>query len=134
MDKEKQKDQQQEIAEIRNIIYSTMCTPSSGFPKQIVDRYVRGYRFGIVASALYDSGYRKADDVVDRLMNAKTTSGLTKKEIEFFIKHNEKVRQETAKEILKTLYDRTQNYHGDRTILTSDDIKELAEKYGVKID
>ena len=43
-------------------------------------------------------------------------------------------QSDTAKEIFQTLYDRTQNYHGDRTILTSDDIKELAEKYGVKID
>lgn len=102
MDKEKQKDQWQEIAEIRNIIYSTMCIPSSGFPKEIVDRYVRGYRFGIVASALYDSGYRKQSD--------------------------------TAKKIFQSLYDRTQNYHGDRIILTSNDIKELAEKYGVKLE
>lgn len=102
MDKEKQKYKWQEIGEIRNIIYSTMCTPSSGFPKQYVDRYVRGYRFGIVASALYDSGYRKQSD--------------------------------TAKEIFQSLYDRTQNYNGDRIILTSNDIKELAEKYGVKID
>lgn len=96
------KDQWQEIEEIENIIYFTMCIPSSGFPKQNVDRYVRGYRFGIVASALYDNGYRK--------------------------------QSETAKKIFQSLYDRTQNYHGDRIILTSNDIKELAEKYGVKID
>lgn len=43
-------------------------------------------------------------------------------------------QSETAKEIFKTLYDRTQNYHGDRIILTSNDIKELAEKYGVKLE
>ena len=129
------KDKWQEIEEIKNIIYSTMCIPSSGFPKEIVDRYVRGYRFGIVASALYDSGYRKADDVVDRLMNAKTTSGLTEKEIEFFVKHNEKVRKETVREFvqkLKEADERCQKKYGEGIGFT--EINKIAEEYGVKID
>ena len=129
------KDQWQEIEEIRNIIYSTMCIPSSGFPKEIVDRYVRGYRFGIVASALYDSGYRKADDIIDRLMNAKTTSGLTEKEIEFFVKHNEKVRKETVREFvqkLKEADERCQKKYGEGIGFT--EINKIAEEYGVKID
>lgn len=37
---------------------------------------------------------------INELMAAKTTGELTDKEIEFFIKHNEKVRKETAREIL----------------------------------
>lgn len=117
MDKEKQ------IEEIRKVV-SFNCN-KEGIAKHCPER---------IANGIYEAGYRKADEMIDRLMNAKTTSGLTEKEIEFFVKHNEKVRKETAKEIFQTLYDRTQNYHGDRIILTSNDIKELAEKYGVKID
>lgn len=102
MDKEKQKDKWQEIEEIKNIVYFTACTPLLGFPKRNIEMYARGYRFDLIAQAIYDKGYRKQSD--------------------------------TAKEIFQTLYDRTQNCHGDRIILTSNDIKELAEKYGVKID
>lgn len=56
-----------------------------------------------IANRLYEAGYRKADDVIDHLMQAKDTSELTEKEIEFFVKHNEKVRKETAKEIYNWL-------------------------------
>ena len=102
MDDEKQKDKWQEIEEIKNIVYFTACTPLLGFPKRNIEMYARGYRFDLIAQAIYDKGYRKQSD--------------------------------TAKEIFQTLYDRTQNCHGDRIILTSNDIKELTEKYGVKID
>ena len=102
MDDEKQKDKWQEIEEIKNIVYFTACTPLLGFPKRNIEMCARGYRFDLIAQAIYDKGYRKQSD--------------------------------TAKEIFQTLYDRTQNCHGDRIILTSNDIKELTEKYGVKID
>lgn len=74
------------------------------------------------AGELYVAGYRKADEVIDRLMNAKTTSGLTEKEIEFFVKHNEKVRKETAKEIL----DEVSRHFGGAWLA------ELYKKYGVQ--
>ena len=38
------------------------------------------------------------DEYIDRLMVAKDISGMTDKELEFFVKHNAKVRKETAKE------------------------------------
>lgn len=93
MDKEKQ------IEEIKNIIYFTMCEPTSGFPKQKVDMYVRGYRFGIVADALYDKGYRKQSDTA----------------------------RDIIKDILWTVENCTKGYLREH-------LRELAEKYGVKID
>ena len=129
-------DEKTQIEEIEKMAYS-ICSIGT-VSEYITDCDKCGYYNDCLrlafAKRFYEAGYRKADEVIDRLMNAKTTSGLTEKEIEFFVKHNEKVRKETAKEIFKTLYDRTQNYHGDRIILTSNDIKELAEKYGVKIN
>lgn len=106
MDKEKQKSTWQEIGEIRNIIYSTMCIPSSGFPKEIVDRYVRGYRFGIIASALYDNGYRKQSDTV----------------------------REFVQKLDKDWVEVTTKEYGTFYAVSEERIQELAEKYDVKID
>ena len=91
-------------------------------------------------------GYRKADDVIDRLRNAKDTSGLTEKEIEFFVKHNEKVRKETVREILKALkflYAERQkeytNWDGNKinavtTEWLNSDIECIAKEYGVEVE
>lgn len=87
----------------------------------------------IFAEKLYNAGYRKADDVIDRLMNAETSSELTEKEIEFFVKHNEKVRKETAREILKPLYNVIME-HSDCCVNLSEDIKFLMEKYGIDLE
>ena len=46
----------------------------------------------------------------------------------------EAVRKETAREILQPLYNRTKNHYGNRTTLTSNDVKEFAEKYGVDLE
>lgn len=43
------------------------------------------------------------EELIEHLMTAKDTSTLTDKEIEFFIKHNEEVRKETAREILSEI-------------------------------
>ena len=40
----------------------------------------------------------------------------------------------TVKEILQRLYDRTKSHYGDKIILTSDNIKELAAQYGVEVE
>lgn len=96
--------------------------------------------------ALYEADYRKADDVIDDLMNAKDTSEITEKELEFFVKHNEKVRKETAKEILrelKFLYAERQkeytNWDGNKiNAVTIEwlnaDIETIAAEYGVEVE
>ena len=73
------------------------------------------------------------EELIDRLMTARDTSTLTDKEIEFFIKHNEKVRKETAREILKPLYNVIME-HSDCCVNLSEDIKFLMEKYGVDLE
>nr|DAT18026.1 MAG TPA: hypothetical protein [Caudoviricetes sp.] len=52
------------------------------------------------STALYNAGYRN----IKKLMHAENTEGLDELELEFFIKHNEKVRKETAREILNKVY------------------------------
>ena len=56
---------------------------------------------------------------------------LTDKEIEFSIKHDEKVRKETAREILEPLREVVMEYP-DCCINLSEDIKFLWEKYGLE--
>ena len=46
----------------------------------------------------------------------------------------EDVRKETAREILQPLYNRTKNHYGNRTTLTSNDVKEFAKKYGIDLE
>ena len=43
-------------------------------------------------------------------------------------------RKETAAEILQKLYRRTRNYHGNRCLLTSKDVIDIAELYGIKLE
>ena len=43
-------------------------------------------------------------------------------------------QSDTAREILQRLYDSTKNHYGNRIILTSDNIKELAAQYGVEVE
>ena len=73
------------------------------------------------------------EELIEHLMTAKDTSTLIDKEIEFFIKHNEKVRKETAREILKPLYNVIME-HSDCCVNLSEDIKFLMEKYGVDLE
>ena len=46
----------------------------------------------------------------------------------------EKAAKETAREILQILYNRTKNYYGNRITLTSDNVKEFAERYGIDLE
>ena len=46
----------------------------------------------------------------------------------------EEVKKETAREILQKLYRRTRNYHGNRCLLTSKDVIDIAELYGIKLE
>ena len=87
---------------------------------------------------------------INELMVAETTRDLTEKEIEFFIKHNEEVRKETAKEILEAVFQiMVENFFdsaGKQTYVTAKKIlrdvcpvkvknacKNVAEKYGIEL-
>lgn len=45
----------------------------------------------------------------------------------------DEVRKETAQEILQKLYRRTRNYHGNRCLLTSKDVIDIAQLYGIGV-
>lgn len=70
---------------------------------------------------------------LNELTTAETTSDLTEKEIEFFIKHNEKVRKETAREVLKPLREVVMK-HPDCCVNLSEDIEFLWRKYGLELE
>lgn len=70
---------------------------------------------------------------INNLMTAKTTRDLTEKEIEFFIKHNEKVRKETAREILEPLREVVMK-HSDCCVNLSEDIEFLWKKYDLDLE
>lgn len=91
------------------------------------------------------------NEYLDRLMAAKDISGMTDKEIEFFAKHNERVREAQEKalkevatapvrEILNRMFHiigRSQDKPEYRNRLTSDmldAIDEFADKYGVEVE
>lgn len=52
------------------------------------------------------------DEYIDRLMAAKDISGMTDKELEFFAKHNAKVRKQAVKGVLLTMLDRMDRLTG----------------------
>ena len=91
------------------------------------------------------------NEYLDRLMAAKDISGMTDKEIEFFAKHNERVREAQEKvlkevaiapvrEILNRMFQiigRSQDKPEYRNRLTSDmldAIDEFADKYDVEVE
>ena len=98
----------------------------------------------IFAEKLYNAGYRKADDVIDRLMNAETSSELTEKEIEFFVKHNEKVRKETVREFVEKAKQFFYEHYGKfsdlpykeycKVNILCIDLDELAAQYDVEVE
>ena len=91
------------------------------------------------------------NEYLDRLMAAKDISGMTDKEIEFFARHNERVREAQEKalkevatvpvrEILNRMFQiigRSQDKPEYRNRLTSDmldAIDEFADKYDVEVE
>lgn len=74
------------------------------------------------------------DEYIDRLMAAKDISGMTDKELEFFAKHNAKVRKEAVKGVLLTMLERMDRltgcgvpYHVKKFI------NDIAEENGVDL-
>ena len=66
---------------------------------------------------------------ITELMVAETTRDLTEKEIEFFIKHNEEVRKETAREILERIKNMKKNGYTYEAM-----IAHLYVEYGVDLE
>lgn len=128
-------DENKQIEEIHKVVRCN-CN-KEGIAKRCPER---------IANAIYNAGYRKADDVIDHLMNAKDTSELTEKEIEFFVKHNAKVRQETVREFICKL--EKELFAKCTYILSANDpneydmkseevnalLGELAKEYGVEVE
>lgn len=52
------------------------------------------------AKKLYNAGYRKVPDGAVVLLIGENNQALDEKTIEYFVKHNEQIRKETAREIL----------------------------------
>lgn len=72
---------------------------------------------------------------ITELMVAETTRDLTEKEIEFFIKHNEEVRKDTAREILQMLIGHEMRDKGAHMawVIVKQDVAFIAEKYGIEL-
>ena len=85
------------------------------------------------AEALYNAGYRKLPDGATVLLVGKYNQALDEKTIEYFIKHNEQIRKETAKEILNELIDSSNKitFFDCRMALGLDN---LAKQYGVEVE
>ena len=96
------------------------------------------------AKKLYNAGYRKVPDGATVLLIGKNNQALDEKTIEYFVKHNEQIRKETAEQdfctIIKALEERKERvkaFYGvaesagvDIAIRT---VKELAKQFGVEI-
>lgn len=82
------------------------------------------------STALYNAGYRN----IKKLMQAESTADLD--ELEFFIKHNEKVRKETAREILDWFYKVLikANFVWGNIEISSNDLKDKAAEYVVEVE
>lgn len=81
------------------------------------------------STALYNAGYRN----IKKLMQAESTADLDELELEFFIKHNEKVRKETAREILNKLIGYTLKEDDWVWTISKEDIEFLAKEYSVEV-
>ena len=91
------------------------------------------------AEKLYDLGYRKLPDGATVLLVGKYNQALDGKTIEYFIKHNEQIRKETAREILNEILfvESVEGWEENEQLVKFsnkivDKIEELANKYGVE--
>lgn len=95
----------------------------------------------VVATALYNANYRKIDDDENVIKaDIKCVDSTTAVNvIEFFSKHNEKVRKETAREIFtkaqKKAHFKDGGYYGtDRYLLDMKDLQEILKKFDVELE
>lgn len=104
--------------------------------------YCVAYKF---AKAAIDANYHKIPEDATVLLVGKDNQALDEKTIEYFVKHNEQVRKETAKEILLDLKynletSQPQDVLDGKQCASNDYhniigwIDEIAGEYGVEVD
>ena len=98
-----------------------------------------------VATVVYGNNYRKLPDGAVVLLIGENNQALDEKTIEYFVKHNEQIRKETAKEILKKVF-KKDNLVGDEgydesgfwSTLTYyidvEEAREIEREYDVKME
>ena len=89
---------QEQIEEMANIPHK--CIKSSCEDCIKNDRKCTDYK---QAEALYNAGYRKVPDGATFLLVGENNQALDEKTIEYFVKHNEQIRRDTAKEFAEKL-------------------------------
>lgn len=98
-----------------------------------------------VATVVYGNNYRKVPDGAVVLLIGENNQALDEKTIEYFVKHNEQIRKETAKEILKKVFkkdnlvsDEGYDENGFWSTLTYyidvEEAREIEREYDVKIE
>ena len=98
-----------------------------------------------VATVVYGNNYRKVPDGAVVLLIGENNQALDEKTIAYFVKHNEQIRKETAREILKKVF-KKDNLVGDegydesgfwstRTYyIDVEEAREIEREYDVKMD
>ena len=89
-----------------------------------------------IARIYYNAGYRKVPDGAVVLLIGKNNQALDEKTIEYFVKNNEQIRKETAKEFAEKLKEKVHNYYPSidsyctsRHVILVKDIDELLKEY-----
>ena len=92
-----------------------------------------------IARIYYNAGYRKLPVGAVVLLIGENNQALDEKTIEYFVKHNEQIRKETAREILSDLYFNLQSSTQCKVAKSNDYynvvgwIEEIAKEYGVEV-
>ena len=98
-----------------------------------------------VATVVYGNNYRKVPDGAVVLLIGENNQALDEKTIEYFVKHNEQLRKETAKEILKKVfkkdnlvsdegYDESGFWSTRTYYIDVEEAREIEQEYDVKMD
>lgn len=98
-----------------------------------------------VATVVYGNNYRKVPDGAVVLLIGENNQALDEKTIEYFVKHNEQIRKETAKEILKKVfkkdnlvsdegYDESGFWSTQTYYIDVEEAREIGREYDVKME
>ena len=98
-----------------------------------------------VATVVYGNNYRKVPDGAVVLLIGENNQALDEKTIEYFVKHNEQIRKETAKEILKKVfkkdnlvsdegYDESGFWSTRTYYIDVEEAREIEREYDVKME
>lgn len=125
MDKEKEIEK---MANTCNNYYSCALCPYNpeDISRFIGDKWIGGcpnYDRKLVYAM--SKGYRKVPDGATVLLIGENNQALDEKTIEYFVKHNEQIRKETAREILQMLY---------TAMPKTNIVVEIKKRYGVKVE